>query len=151
MRKKESILLLCTLLVMGCNHPNTKQRDILHPNFNLTVKTLMKDGFYHIPEDVFILGKQINDTLLYYQFDDDANKKSKPAYMFCKFPISSTNADSVENFLYGRDFFRLCEYKNNDFLDCFYVKHQYKGYIFSCTINKVDNTLTLSYFYPQID
>jgi len=150
-RKRATFLLFTLLIFTGCNNSNEKQTDILQPDFNITVDKLMQNGFYPIPEDVFIIGKQIGDTLLYYQFDDNANIKSKPRYMFCEFPISSINIDSVDIFLEDRMYFRMCEYKNTDLLHIFYIKHQFKGYFFECTINKINKTLGLCYTYPQID
>ena len=144
-------VLLILMFIVGCNSFNDKQIDVLRPDFNLTVGKLIKSGFYSIPEDVPILGKQIGDTLLYYQFDDNLDRKSKPQYMFCKFPISNINTDSIENFFERRMCFNMCEYKNNNLLETFYIKHQQKGYVFQCIVDKKNYTLTLCYTYPQID
>ena len=151
---KFAIFLLCMLLLMSCNLRSDRPIDILQPNFNLTLGKLLKDSFCFRPEGAHcILSKQVGDTLLYYQFDDDnCNRKSKPRYMFCQFPISNDNTiEDIESLFWDRMYFVMCEGEKNDLLEIFYIKHQLKGYIFCCTINRVNNTLTLSYHYPQID
>ena len=147
---KKSIF-FCVLLAMGCNHIKDNPQDILHPQFNLTFDGLLKDGFVGMPEDVLILGKQIGDTLLHYQFDNKATGKSKPLYMFCAFPIKSINTDSIERFFWGRSCFRICEYQNDDFSETFYVKHQFKRYIYQVIIDKKKYRLSVNYAYPEID
>ena len=136
---------------MGCNRQINKPIDIFRPDFNLSFDGLLKDGFYGLPEDVPLLGKQIGDTLLYYQFDDKMTGKSKPIYMLCTFPVKSINTDSLERFFWGRNCFRICEYQNDDFSEIFYVQHQLKRFIYQCTIDKKNHRLSINYSYPQID
>ena len=137
---------------MGCNNPKNHPIDIFHPQFNLTFDGLFKKGFYVIPDSDPILAKQIGDTLFYYIFDQSMTTgKSKPLYMYCKFPIKSINSDSIEFFLIGRGCFKICECRNDDSVEFFYVRHQFKRFIFQVSIDKKNYTLLINYSYPQID
>jgi hypothetical protein len=70
MKIRYTILLLLTSLT-SC----TRQIDegpIFDPfeiNYNVTERGLTDNGYTVIPEDVPLLGKQIGDTLIYYQLD----------------------------------------------------------------------------------
>ena len=150
-RMKKAIFLLSILLTLGCNPHSRKEVNILHPDFHLTAKKLLKDGFYEMPEDVPILGKQLEDTLLYYQFDENMTLNSSPVYMLCEFPVKSVNRDSIENFLWERNYQRICEYESDDSFEIFYIKHHLKNYIYYCSIDIKNYKLFLSYSYPQID
>ena len=149
--KKAVFISLSILLTIGCSSRNHERFNILYPDFHLTAKKLLKNGFYGMPEDVPILGKQIGDTLLYYQFDDDMTLRSKPIYMLSEFPIKSTNRDTIESFLWERNYQRICEYKSDDSFEIFYIKHYLKNYIYQCSIDIKNYKLFLCYSYPQIN
>ena len=112
--KKLISLYLFILLFSGCKHSKNTATDIFNPQFNLTLGGLIKDGFDGIPESVPLLGKQIGDTLVYYQFDSWTDKKGKPTCIFCEFPISSIDKDSINHFFEERGCFIIWESQKND-------------------------------------
>ncbi|MDR1951379.1 MAG: hypothetical protein LBP96_04020 [Bacteroidales bacterium] len=140
--KKIIYVLFCTLLVAGCNQPKNEPKDILHPDFDVRYKKLLKDGFHLYPEgghSFFV--KQIGDTFLSYQFEDlrYLTKKGKPKYVSARFSINSFHTDSINLFFHERGYIRICEQSSDpltNMFDIFYVKHPLKNFIFSVKIDK---------------
>lgn len=64
---------LLIILLSRCT-PHNDESPIFDPfeiNFNVTEKGLIADGYVVMPEDVPLLGKQIGDTLIYYQLNNE--------------------------------------------------------------------------------
>ena len=73
------IVLLLSNLILGGILIKSSLKDripIFHPfeiNFHVSEKSLIESGYKSILEDVPLFGKQIGDTLIYYQLAYDCN------------------------------------------------------------------------------
>ena len=129
-------------------------------NFNVTEKGLIADGYAVMPEDVPLLGKQIGDTLIYYQLNDEwdslTNKSitTNVSYRFC-----SIHLDTIDNLLlkkliakYDADIISDFVHQSETSLDSvshntwsypkiFFVQHRFTKQIFRCYIGPASGAI----------
>lgn len=141
--------MLLVILLCSCTHSSTNDNytSLFDPTFNLTVRQLEKDGFTPMKDvDVFILEKNTNDTLVYFQFGEDVTPNSEPATLFIKVPFKGIPhlKETIEasNSI-------VAATKEDDYIKYFYVKNLFNNLYFECTIRKPDTTHFLVIFdYP---
>lgn len=54
-------------------------------NYNVTEDALVRAGYTLIPEDVPLLGKQVGDTVIYYQLEYDCGHVTDTVDFTCEF------------------------------------------------------------------
>jgi hypothetical protein len=127
-------------------------------NYNVTEEGLVDSGYTTIPEDVPLLGKQIGDTLIYYQLNYECDSltykcvNTNVSYRFCiihltkadtvsiRKLISMYDADIISNFLHqdeinldGTDL-DSASHASWGFHGTFYVQHRFTKQIFKCYV-----------------
>lgn len=158
-------LLIVSISVNGLLFYKVRQResddrplfDPFQVNYVVTEKGLLADGYIEIPEDVPLLGKQIGDTLIYYQLNYDCDsltnkcKNINVSHRFCIIYFESVDSLILHDFAakYNADviskFIPLKESNKNSYkveqMDSkfdshgtFYVKHRFTKQIFECHI-----------------
>ena len=142
--------LLIGVLLYGCSNKSEVAVNILSPKFDISYGELIDEGYKVLPEDVILVGKQFGDTLLYYQFLDNVDFKSKPFYQLCEFPIKYIELDSLIFFFSDRNYFIIMKPEELGSIVQFYIKNSINNLYFNCSVNKKDSTMFMSFDYPQI-
>ncbi|MFT5616987.1 MAG: hypothetical protein ACI85I_000203 [Arenicella sp.] len=127
-------------------------------NYNVSEKGLTNNDYTIIPEDVPLFGKQIKDTLIYYQLDDECDSLTRECinttvitrfcYIFMnqadtvllkklldKYDVDIISDFSHQNEIYG-DSTDLYYYPHSEwgFHGIFFAKHRFTKKIFECHI-----------------
>jgi hypothetical protein len=122
-------------------------------NYSVTENSLTKDGYTPIPEDVPLLGKQLGDTLIYYQLNYECSDATNVKGIDCKNTgiywrnciIYLDKVDSVELSRLADKYdaeilgeFRMQRslYDSNFLRADFSVRHKFTQAIFDCSIDK---------------
>jgi hypothetical protein len=128
---------------------------VFHPfiiNYNVTEKSLLKNGYTFIPEDVPLLGKQIDDILIYYQLEyicegdeiESMRCRNTDVYTrFCTIHLNSLDRASIIETVNRYDADIVGDFKivNDDTYDRydlanFFVRHRFTKSIFWCSLYK---------------
>lgn len=85
--KSTSVLAAFFFVIIGCqDRPiDESYTNILRPRLNVSIKTLMDNGFQVAKGDgvdVPILEKQVGDSLVYYQFENEADDDAIPLSIY---------------------------------------------------------------------
>ena len=184
MRKIITILLVLSNLGLGAFLILTFVKDrepIFHPfdvNFNMTEKSLLKNGYKTIPEDVPLLGKRNGDTLIYYQFDEEYDIETEPVQVISDGDtvIENWSTEKVSNYRLTNIRWRHCEIRINNpdstqieefirkYNGCiisewnmknprFFVRNKNNNLIYDCSLQKdqeFKDVLAISLFFPKI-
>jgi hypothetical protein len=122
-------------------------------NYNVTENALISAGYTPIPEDVPLLGKQVGDTLIYYQLDyecddapdhEDINCKNTGVYWRncvvymdkVDSALMSKLADKYDAEILGEFKMQRSLYDSNYLRADFSVRHKFTQAIFNCSIDK---------------
>ncbi|WP_276373960.1 hypothetical protein [Chryseolinea sp. H1M3-3] len=155
------IVLAISLLTNGilfylCWTAQTDTTPIFDPfeiNYSVTENSLIKDGYTPIPEDVPLLGKQVGDTLIYYQLDYECSDATDIKDIDCKNTgIYGRNcviyldkvdsmemsrlADKYDAEILGEFKMQRSFYDSNFLRADFYIRHKFTQAIFDCSIDK---------------
>ncbi|MPQ48257.1 hypothetical protein GCQ56_14735 [Marinifilum sp. N1E240] len=184
MRKIITILLVLSNLGLGAFLILTfvKDRDpISHPfdvNFNMTKKSLLKNGYKTIPEDVPLLGKRIGDTFIYYQFDEEYDIETEPVkvisdgdtvienwstekvsnyrltnirWRHCEIRINNPDSTQIEEFIRKYNGYIISDWNMEN--PRFFVRNKNNNLIYDCSLQKDQefiDVLAISLFFPKI-
>ena len=88
-------------------------------------------------------------TLLYHIFDWNAGNRSQQSHRFCKFPIKNLEKDFIKDYLEVYKGLFIINPSSLFDITGFYIKDGLHNFIFHCSIDKEDSTMTISYGYPQ--
>ena len=125
-------------------------------NYSVTEKSLVKAGYTHIREDVPLLGRQIGDTLIYYQLDYECSEATSIEDIECKntgvywrncvIYLDKLDSSEISRLADKYDAEILGEFKmqrsivdTNFFRADFLIRHKFSQDIFDCTIEKPYN------------
>ena len=125
-------------------------------NFAVTEQSLVKNGYEQIIEDVYLLGQQRGDTLLYYQLDQDYEpvdeeerdnniemdcEEAKVVWRNYQLTLDKLDTLALEQFIERNDGVILSGWQSHNssyYIKEFLVKHIYSGVLFRCTIYRND-------------
>jgi hypothetical protein len=122
-------------------------------NYSVTENALIKAGYTPIPEDVPLLGKQVGDTLIYYQLEykcsdplDSADFPCETTGVYwrnCVIYLDKVDSTEVSKLVEKYDAEILSEfiiqrspYDSNFLRAAFSVRHKFTQAIFDCSIDK---------------
>ncbi|MEO0404836.1 MAG: hypothetical protein AAF193_08195 [Bacteroidota bacterium] len=144
-------------------------------NYGITENSLMKSGYQAIPEDVPLLGKQVGDTLIYYQLEEARDehdqiakikcKNTRVAWRNCVIPLYQIDQEAIDQLCQQYDAKVISPFEvldghrdSTEFRVRFFVKHQFTKEIFECFIDKVEVErkrdkfeLSISTSFPEQD
>ena len=165
--KKHQHILLAIILVSGCTIA-VDQKPIFDPfeiNYSVTEKGLLDSNYEVMPMDVPLLGKQVGDTLIYYQLNDECDSlthkcvNTNVSHRFCYIHLDHADSLTLQNLVSRYDADIISEFLHQNeinldgtYLDSashaalrfhgkFYVKHRYTKQIFECYIGRARGTL----------
>lgn len=125
-------------------------------NYSVTENALIKAGYTPIPEDVPLLGKQVGDTLIYYQLDYECNDATDIEDIDCKnigvywrncvIYLDKVDSTEMSSLVDKYDAEIISEFKtqkshydSNSLRVDFSVRHKFSQAIFDCSIDKSYN------------
>jgi hypothetical protein len=124
----------------------------------VTEKGLLDSGYETMTEDVPLLGKQIGDTLIYYQLYEKYDSLSKQyttsvTHRFCYIHlvsadssalqklVSTYDADIVSDFMHINEFGDPALHSTVGFHGTFFVEHRFTKQIFKCYVGKASGSI----------
>lgn len=144
-----TLIVLTFSISSSCCRDFDKDFKALEPEFDITLRCLLKNGFEGVPEDVPICAKQIGDTLVYFQFRDADKLSCKPSVRCCKFKLKNLDIDSIKHELWPEyNYMIISEIDEMEGkYQRFYLRDCKKNYYFDVSIDKNDSTIVLFYHY----
>ncbi len=167
--KRLQKLWLLTILLTACSKA-VDEKPIFDPfeiNYNVTKKGLIDSDYKVMPEDVPLLGKQIGDTLIYYQLNYECDSlthecvNTNVSHRFCYIHLdnadtlllqkltSKYDADIISPFIHKNEIntngtdLDSASHSTWGFHGTFFVQHRFTKQIFECNIGQasgmVDN------------
>lgn len=163
------ILLLAHLISCTDQIGNKPIFDPLELNYGVTEKGLIDNNYTRIPEDVPLFGKQIGDTLIYYQLDYECDSlthecfNTNVSYRFCYIYINRADTLLLRNLFaeYDADIISSFHHQNEINIDegesdstyqvaphdawgfhgTFFVRHRFTKQIFECYIGQATGAI----------
>lgn len=137
----------------------TSEKPLFDPfeiNYNVSEAALLGDGYEQMPEDVPLFGKQIGDTLIYYQMDYECEdvgpadieetgiipcRNTKAIWRNCLIYLDKKDSLEIERLVnrYDADVISRFETREDSMHSTereliFFVKHRFSKQIFKCRV-----------------
>ena len=165
--KEQNQILLLIILVTACT-ASVDEKPIFDPfeiNYSMTEKGLLDSNYEVIPKYVPLLGKQVGDTLIYYQLNEECDSLTRKcvstnvSHRFCFIHLDSADsltlqklvsrydADIISEFLHQNEInldgtnLDSASHAARGFHGKFYVKHRYTKQIFECYVGRARGTI----------
>jgi hypothetical protein len=148
-----STVILCVFLLRNIT-PDRKP--IFHPfdiNFNITKESLINNGYSRIVEDVTLIGKRKNDTLIYYQLKEKyIDNSEKVFWRNCEIRFNKPDSVEIVNLIRRYDCYIISEWNMKK--PRFFVRNRKNNMIYDCSIHQnkeLRDVLSISMFFPDIE
>jgi hypothetical protein len=157
---------LLTILLTACSTVDDKPIfDPFEINYNVTEKSLIDSDYKVMPEDVPLLGKQIGDTLIYYQLNYECDSltlecvNTNVSHRFCYIYLDKADTLMLQKLTskYDSDIISPFIHKNEIIIDgtnldstshstwsfhgTFFVQHRFTKQIFECYIGQASGMI----------
>jgi hypothetical protein len=153
--KSHSAVLVILFLLIGCSKKidETPLFDPFEINYNVTDNSLVASGYKTMPDsgtDVLHLAKQVGDTLIWYQLEDNCDSLTVdcPNYYvstrYCYVHLASDDSTFLSRLIskYDAQIISVLDLDNIrkdsayyvEFGSHFFVKHRFTQQIFECSI-----------------